>query len=340
MNTQTNEVTVETQEESRKLVKKANLCLLITVSVYLLVSLVAGVVSMVLGEQMPFFKSAVFQIVLIQTIMILPACFFLKKNKLGLKEFLRFKNMKPATWLLVVLFTVVSYPIVALMNYVSQLFAENMVQDTVVDLINGVPLPLVVVIIALLPCCVEEFIFRGVMYGAYQKQGKIKAMLLTAVLFGLFHLNINQMSYAIAMGILMVCLNEATGSILSSMLMHFLINGFSVVSSAYYIKKYGSLPDTEVTFQMPTLIALLVFSVISLVIAKFILDGIAKIEGRKTIWQSFQQPKEEKGKVLSASLVVVFVLCILFLVLSEVGTRMQSNMSEDSKVAIEKQLGE
>ncbi|MBQ1394057.1 MAG: hypothetical protein IIY81_11115, partial [Lachnospiraceae bacterium] len=119
-----------------------------------------------------------------------------------------------------------------------------------------------------------------------------------------------------------------------------LINGFSVVSSAYYIKKYGSLPDTEVTFQMPTLIALLVFSVISLVIAKFILDGIAKIEGRKTIWQSFQQPKEEKGKVLSASLVVVFVLCILFLVLSEVGTRMQFNMSENTKASIEKQLGE
>ena len=53
-------------------------------------------------------------------------------------------------------------------------------------------------------------------------------MKLSALIFGLLHLNFNQMPYAVYLGIVFALMVEATGSIYTSMLMHFLLNGFNV----------------------------------------------------------------------------------------------------------------
>jgi hypothetical protein len=82
---------------------------------------------------------------------------------------------------------------------------------------------------AVIPACIEEFVFRGIFYHSYRKSGILGAALLSGVLFGMLHLNINQFIYAFFIGIIFALLVEATGSMFSSMLAHFAINTYSII---------------------------------------------------------------------------------------------------------------
>jgi len=91
-------------------------------------------------------------------------------------------------------------------------------------------------LIAFVPCVLEETVYRGIFYNEYRKVSPIKGIILSAFLFGIMHMNFNQFSYAFAMGIIFALLIEATDSILSTMIVHFLINGTSVLIMYLYPK--------------------------------------------------------------------------------------------------------
>ena len=56
----------------------------------------------------------------------------------------------------------------------------------------------------LAPVC-EEVVFRGAIFGGMKKEGNIfKAVMVSGLLFGLLHMNINQASYAFVIGILLM----------------------------------------------------------------------------------------------------------------------------------------
>ena len=61
------------------------------------------------------------------------------------------------------------------------------------ELLGQYPTIVCVIAVALVPCVVEEIIFRGVLYSTYKQCGVGKAAIFTAILFGLFHMNLNQM---------------------------------------------------------------------------------------------------------------------------------------------------
>ena len=82
-----------------------------------------------------------------------------------------------------------------------------------------------VVIVA--PIC-EELMFRGLIYQGLRGLGVWKAAVLSALMFALLHLNINQFAYAFVLGIILSLCVEITGSLYSSMILHFLINSRSV----------------------------------------------------------------------------------------------------------------
>ena len=69
-------------------------------------------------------------------------------------------------------------------------------------------------------------------------------MLLSALLFGLTHLNFNQMSYAVLVGIVSVLLLEGSGSIFYSMLFHICINTTNVVQMLVQ-KAQGTIMSQE-----------------------------------------------------------------------------------------------
>ena len=82
---------------------------------------------------------------------------------------------------------------------------------------------------AFLPTIAEEFVFRGLFYHSYRKNGILGAAILSGVIFGAIHLNINQFCYACVMGMVFALMVEITGSMFSSMLAHFAVNSYSII---------------------------------------------------------------------------------------------------------------
>lgn len=85
-----------------------------------------------------------------------------------------------------------SYPIVALLNLISMFFVENAVVETAAGLYQHGFLTSMLVM-ALCPAIGEEFLMRGVVYRSYRKKSPVLAWILSAVIFGLLHMNFNQM---------------------------------------------------------------------------------------------------------------------------------------------------
>ena len=94
-------------------------------------------------------------------------------------------------------------------------------------------------------------------------------------------MNFNQMPYAIFLGIIMVLLVEATDSILSSMFLHFLINGFSTMAGYFT----ANIVETEVqSTSSPWNVQIMPYVMMSAIMVPalvFLISALFRINGRK-----------------------------------------------------------
>lgn len=101
------------------------------------------------------------------------------------------------------------------------------------------PLPLLVLVIAVMPAVGEELMFRGYIYGSLKDKTKnIVAILLSSALFGIYHMSLIKFFSTSLLGLFFVLVVSETGTIFSSMLMHFMNNFVSVLLT----KVKGDLP--------------------------------------------------------------------------------------------------
>lgn len=191
---------------------------------YILLSILAGTVIGVMDINMPLWGSYL----LSQAIVLLPALIYVAIHKINIIACMPYRRLRISDGLLSLLFGYALVPTMLFVSNLTSLFSTNYVQDSVQELI-AYPFVVQLLIIAVLPACVEEFVFRGLIYHSYRKNGILGAAVLSGLVFGLMHLNINQLSYALLMGIVFALLVEATGSMYSSMLAHFAANSYSII---------------------------------------------------------------------------------------------------------------
>ena len=153
--------------------------------------------------------------------------------------------------LLVALLMFLLLPMVYFINYISMFFTENTTAATIGGMMDN-PYLLNLLMLAVTPAIVEELVCRGVLFHAYKKRSLLAAVLLTAFIFGLLHMNLNQMLYAGVIGIAFAVTVEATGSIYSSMIMHFIMNSISVTMLAFlkFMKNLGIYSDEMLEAEM------------------------------------------------------------------------------------------
>lgn len=80
----------------------------------------------------------------------------------------------------------------------------------------------------------EELIFRGTLLKRLRVYGDKTAIIYTAIMFGLFHCNIEQIPYTIACGLLFGYTYTKTNDIKYSIILHIMINMFSIILSIFY----------------------------------------------------------------------------------------------------------
>ncbi len=94
-----------------------------------------------------------------------------------------------------------------------------------------------IIVLAVLPAICEELIFRGVVLSGLRSTfGQWGAILLSSVMFALMHASIQQFVYQLILGIVLCLVVIRTGSLLSSMIIHFTNNAILIVMAYIQVK--------------------------------------------------------------------------------------------------------
>lgn len=173
-----------------------------------------------------------------QLLLSVPGLIYMKLRRIPVTEALQLKPISGENVKMAVLVIVCAYPLVGIMNFLSMLFVKNQVSG-MIEYFLPYGLQMSLILLALLPAANEEILCRGFIFGSYRRVSTVRGIFLSALIFGLFHMNFNQMPYAFFLGIVFALMNAATGSLLTSMLMHFLLNGFNVLMN---FMAYGAAP--------------------------------------------------------------------------------------------------
>ena len=94
-------------------------------------------------------------------------------------------------------------------------------------------------LLAVIPAIEEELIFRGIIFNGLRSRFKdYQAMLISALMFAVMHANLQQFVYPFLLGIIMAWIVMRTGSLVSSMIVHFTNNAI-VVTLAFITNMTG-----------------------------------------------------------------------------------------------------
>jgi hypothetical protein len=135
----------------------------------------------------------------------------------------------------------------------------------------------------------EELMFRGAIEGHFLRQGKspLFSIVISGLLFGLYHMNPAQIPFAFLLGCLLGWLYYRTGSLWPGILCHAVNNSLAVMLSFVYPDK-DNISDiiTNPALKWGLALAGIIFTVLFvIVIARIVLKPkpIAELEGSEII---------------------------------------------------------
>lgn len=295
----------------------------------------------VLAQKYAFTLDIVSNFILSQSIILGPALLGVLLSGENLFRFAGFRKIKASSVFKIFLFTFLSMPLTSLINMISMLFVDNTVAAISGDVLEA-PFLIMLFIIGIFGPFSEELVFRGIVYQGYRKTGTaFCAMILSALLFALMHLNFNQAAYAFVIGLMVVMLVEATGSLWSSVIFHMVFNSQQVCLMYLYDAVSFGENGLESAQEMLTtdmlllaISAWLMLAAVTTTLAACVLVWIAKGEKRenalRAIWTDrkrkdvIYQPEEtgttkesakQGDRMVTIPLLIGIVLALSFMIL-------------------------
>ena len=205
--------------------------------------------------------------------------------------------------------------------------ADNPLTDYAMD-----TSPLKIVVMVILAPLIEEYVFRKQIIDRTRKYGEKMAVFLSALTFGLFHLNLFQFFYAFALGGLFAYIYLRTGRLRYPVILHGIVNFLGSVVAPFML----SLVDMEALTQMDPnataeqimeqyghmLPGLLVLMLYAMVLVGLSITGLVLliIKCRKLVWKEAdaQLPKGMgvKTAYLNTGIIVYILLCVGMIILT------------------------
>lgn len=125
----------------------------------------------------------------------------------------------------------ICYAILYISNIAGQIISTiigflkgSMVSNAIVEIASGISPWVSIFIMVLLAPIAEELLFRKLLIDRTVKYGEGIAILLSGLMFGLFHGNLNQFAYAFTLGLFLGFIYVRTGNVIYSILLHMSIN--------------------------------------------------------------------------------------------------------------------
>lgn len=167
---------------------------------------------------------------------------YVKTEKASVKECF---SIKPLNWKNALLCLGIAYcslPFISMIVVLTSPLQPNLVEQAMGEL-NDSSLFSLLFVIAVQPAVFEELLFRGAALHGYRSLGTKKALLMSALMFAMLHMNLQQALYAFLLGVIFAFMVQRTDSIFASMLPHFLINALNCVATTAQTPQQGVVEE-------------------------------------------------------------------------------------------------
>lgn len=239
-----------------------------------------------------------------------PLTLYFVLTKKNIKQTLRLNPLGWKNALVIISFGISIQPLMSLLSYAAALFFPNPVEQSISG-IHSSGFLLSLLSVAILPALFEEVFSRGILLSGYTFLGKWKAAFASALLFGLLHLNPQQLPYAFVVGFLFCFLVERTDSLYASILPHMVINGTTVFSifSETAAETAASVELSE-TMILVSLTLMVLLSIPWLAVLLYLFLRINPPKGEFTLMDENGKPYQER--FLSPTIITIFAIYAVF----------------------------
>lgn len=172
-------------------------------------------------------------------LILLPALLFVKLKRVDIKESFRFRKISFSLALRSAILGVLSWGLVVVIDalvsgLLERIFGENPAVSFFLKILPKTfsELPVFLILFALLPGLCEEILFRGAIQGTLEKKGVWRGILLTSLLFTIYHMNPWGFIHIFIISVIAGFLIIRTNSIISPIIFHACINAtaFTIAS--------------------------------------------------------------------------------------------------------------
>ena len=196
------------------------------------------------------------------------------------------RRMSAGQWILAFM---MCYAVMYLSNIIGNLITTLIgaakgepVTNAIVEVASGIsPLVSMLMMVLLAPIA-EELIFRKMLIDRVVRYGEGCAVLLSGVMFGLFHGNLNQFAYAFTLGVFFGFIYVKTGKIIYTIFMHMVVNFLGSVVSLLLLRFSGyeqmmnlmNTPEAIIPYVMDHLVQLSIFFLYLIAVLGVTIAGI------------------------------------------------------------------
>lgn len=279
-------------------------------ALFLIFQLLLGFLSTIYGGEV--LDRNTYRIILVNeyVIILIPILIYSFAKKFNLKEAFRLNKLGLLPALLIALISLPAY------------FAASMINTVMIYLLQFIgsvpsqPIPVPgnikelligILIIAVSPGICEELLNRGILLKAYEKRGSMKAVVITAIFFGIFHFDITNFFGPVFLGLIIGYYVIRTNSILAGMLAHFLSNTIAELFQ-YFGGKEQALSPT-VTVSLGDLGDAVIYGIAGLILVGILLRLFKSVtEGKSSLIPSIGSIKSDIISIATHWPIMVVVL--------------------------------
>lgn len=173
-------------------------------------------------------------------------------------------SVSPLLYLLIIILSV--FACIGFNNLVSLIPVQNVeTYEEIEEALYGGNIIIQIIGISFIVPVLEELLFRGIVYNRLKRyMNKNMAVILSAVIFGVYHMNLLQGVYAFALGLLLVFVYEKYKNLIAPILFHMAANGFSLIMTHTTI--LNPIYDKTVYFVISTIVELSIVAVMVIII--------------------------------------------------------------------------
>lgn len=149
-------------------------------------------------------------------------------------------EMKPGQFAIA---AILCFGLVYITNIVGNIFTfiigilkGGIVQNVIANVATSVSIWFVIIYMVLIAPIMEEYVFRKLIVDRTVRYGQGVAVVVSGLMFGLFHGNLNQFVYAFALGAFLAFLYVKTGKLKITIVLHMMINFVGGVVSVLLVK--------------------------------------------------------------------------------------------------------